>query len=61
MEPCKTCGHIKEEKPTAVVTVRMTKSLHNDLLAVAHQKCISLNKLCIDALEKELCTDASEH
>ena len=44
---------VKEENlaPQAVITVRMSSELHQQLKSAAHKAETSLNKLCIDMLE----------
>lgn len=39
-----------EREPTRIVTVRMPKSLHEQLKAEAHERRTSMNQLCINKL-----------
>jgi len=39
------------QRPTAVITVRMTQAQHNRLLDLAWKNKVSLNTLCITALQ----------
>jgi predicted HicB family RNase H-like nuclease len=47
-----------EEEPTAVITVRIPKSLHDALREEAHDHRTSMNKLCISKLLRMI--DAAE-
>lgn len=47
-----------EEEPTRVITVRLPKSLHESLRAEAHQRNISMNKLCISKLLRAIDDEA---
>src|SRR5690606_9089517 len=47
----------QQQEPTAVITVRLPKSLHDALRLEAHDRRISMNKLCIAKLVQSL--DAS--
>jgi predicted HicB family RNase H-like nuclease len=38
------------DETTRVITVRLPKSLHQALIADAHEHCTSMNKLCISKL-----------
>jgi len=47
-----------EEEPTRVITVRLPKSLHESLRAEAHERNISMNKLCISKLLRAIDDEA---
>ena len=38
--------------PTSVITVRMTRATHRALVELAHDLRVSLNRLCVAALEE---------
>ena len=40
----------ESNEPTRVITVRLPKSLHEALKAESHQRCTSMNQLCISKL-----------
>src|SRR5262249_11671256 len=40
----------EDKEPTRVITVRLPKSLHEFLQVEAHEKCTSMNQLCISKL-----------
>lgn len=42
------------EEPTQTITVRLPKSLHEVLKAEAHERCTSMNKLCISKLTRPI-------
>lgn len=52
------------KEPTRVITVRLPKSLHESLLAQAHDRHTSMNRLCISkllgVLDDELATNREE-
>lgn len=39
------------ERPTAIITLRITPSLHRRLKAAAHERRTSLNLLCVAAVQ----------
>ena len=45
------------KEPTRVITVRLPKSLHEFLQVEAHEKCTSMNQLCISKLVQWLDSD----
>jgi predicted HicB family RNase H-like nuclease len=47
----------EEKEPTRVITVRLPKSLHEFLQVEAHEKCTSMNQLCISKLVQWLDSD----
>jgi len=53
IEECKK-NNIKPDKPfSGQFKVRMNSQLHKELSVTADKKGISLNQVCVDALEKE--------
>ena len=38
------------EEPTRVITIRIPKSMHESLWLESHERCTSMNKLCISKL-----------
>jgi predicted HicB family RNase H-like nuclease len=47
----------EDKEPTRVITVRLPKSLHEFLQVEAHEKCTSMNQLCISKLVQWLDSD----
>jgi len=47
----------EDKEPTRVITVRLPKSLHECLQVEAHEKCTSMNQLCISKLVQWLDSD----
>ena len=40
------------EQPSRVVTIRMTRGLHDWLKRAAHRQCTSMNLFCVGALQE---------
>jgi predicted HicB family RNase H-like nuclease len=47
----------EDKEPTRVITVRLPKSLHEFMQVEAHEKCTSMNQLCISKLVQWLDSD----
>ena len=46
--------HSRAGKPTAVITIRMTREMHEQLKEAAHRAKMSLNQWCISQFESQL-------
>ena len=43
---------MRRDKPTSMVTIRMTRDLHNRLKAHSHVMQKSVNALCVELIEE---------
>ena len=48
---------MSSDNQSAVVTVRMSQALHDALVILAWSRRTTMNRLCVDVIEREVYTD----
>lgn len=56
-EPLGIAGGAQPDRAQRVITVRMSKSLHEAIKNAAHQRRVSLNMLCVLAIATDVCAE----